>query len=119
MSERDLIAASRAVKGLVRVCAVEDVDEEDCLQVVLEDEELPSLAVYRLQGDEVYVSDDLCTHGSASLGDEGYLEGYVIECTWHEGKYDIRTGEVLSLPCEKPIKVYPVTVKDGDVFISL
>jgi p-cumate 2,3-dioxygenase ferredoxin subunit len=34
----------------------------------------------------------------ASLGDEGALDGYVIQCTWHDGKYDIRTGKVLAPP---------------------
>jgi nitrite reductase/ring-hydroxylating ferredoxin subunit len=118
-SDQDVIAVSGAELRLVKVCAVDDVDEEDCLQVELEDEALPALAVYRVGGDEVYVSDDLCSHGKASLGDEGYLEGHIIECTWHEGKFDIRTGEPVALPCEKAIKVYPVTVKDGDVFISV
>lgn len=119
MSEDDVIAVSESDLRLVRVCAVDDVDEQDCLQVVLEDENLPDVAVYRLEGDEVYVSDDLCSHGKASLGDEGYLEGHIIECTWHEGKFDIRTGEPVALPCDTPIKTYPVTVKDGDVYISI
>ena len=119
MSKTERIPATDADARFVRVCSVEDVDEEDTLQVELEDEQLPALAVYRVQGDEVYVSDDLCTHGNASLGDEGYLEGHIIECTWHEGKYDIRTGEPVALPCTQAIKVYPVSVRDGDVYISV
>lgn len=118
MIDDDVIAVSSEATRLVRVCAVDDVDEEDCIQVELEDEDLPVLAVYRVEGEEIYVSEDLCSHGKASLGDEGYLEGHIIECTWHEGKFDIRTGEAVALPCDKPIKVYPVTVKDGDVFIT-
>ncbi len=119
MSANELIASTDADSRLVRVCAVDDVDEEDALQVELEDEGLPAVAVYRVTGDEVYVSDDLCTHGKASLGDEGYLQGHIIECTWHEGKFDIRTGEPVALPCTEAIRVYPVTVKDGDVYIQV
>ena len=119
MSEDELIPTADADARLVRVCAVEDVEEEDTLQVEIEGEDLPALAVYRLEGEEVYVSDDMCTHGNASLGDEGYLEGHIIECTWHEGKYDIRTGEPVALPCTEAIKVYPVSVKDGEVYISV
>jgi p-cumate 2,3-dioxygenase ferredoxin component len=119
MSDEGLIAVSDAELRLVKVCAIDDVDMDDCLQVDVDDEALPTLAVYRLENDEMFVSDDVCSHGKASLGDEGYLEGYIIECTWHEGKFDIRTGEPTAMPCEKPIKVYPVTVKDGDVYISV
>lgn len=119
MTEENPILASDADARLVRVCAVEDVDEEDTLQVEMENEDLPALAVYRVEGDEIYVSDDHCTHGNASLGDEGYLEGHIVECTWHEGKFDIRTGEPVALPCTEPIKVYPVTVRDGEVYISV
>jgi nitrite reductase/ring-hydroxylating ferredoxin subunit len=120
MTDDDLIPAADPDARLVRVCAVEDVDEDDTLQVEMDDDALPeALAVYRLEGDEVYVSQDLCSHGNASLGDEGYLEGHIIECTWHEGKFDIRTGEPTALPCTLPIKVYPVTVKDGDIYITV
>ncbi len=119
MTDDDMKTTSAAKTRLVRVCAVEDVDEEDTLQVEVEGEELSALAVYRVQGDEIYVSDDFCTHGKASLGDEGYLEGHIIECTWHEGKFDIRTGEPVALPCTEPVKVYPVTVIDGEVYITV
>jgi len=102
---------------LLKLCAVDDVDEDDCIQVLPEG--LPPLAVYRVGADQIFVTDDTCTHGQASLGEEGYLEDYIIECTWHEGKFDIRTGEVVSMPCTEPIKTYAVTVKDGDVYISV
>lgn len=112
----DVIASSARQ---IRLCAVDDVEENEALQVETDEESLPALAVYRLEGEEIYVTDDTCTHGNASLADEGYLEGYIIECTWHEGKFDIRTGEPTALPCDKPIKTYPVTIKDGDVYISI
>lgn len=103
-------------KRLIRVCSRDDVEPGAMLQVSLEG--LPALAVYRL-GEEFYCTDDLCTHGAASLSDEGDLNGYVIECTWHEGKFDIRTGQPCSLPCTVALKTYPVVLQDEEVFIEI
>jgi p-cumate 2,3-dioxygenase ferredoxin component len=114
MSDEMIATSARTI----RICAVDEVDENDTLQVEVDEDDIPTLAVYRLEGDEIYVSEDRCSHGNASLADEGYLEGHIIECTWHEGKFDIRTGEPTAMPCDKPIKVYPVTIKDGDVYIT-
>lgn len=53
------------------------------------------------------------------MSDEGDLEGYIVECSWHEGKFDIRSGQPCSLPCTEALKTFPVTVADGDVFIEV
>ena len=109
-------SAMSDAKRLVRVCARDDVDSGAILQVSVEG--LPTLAVYRV-GDEFYCTEDLCTHGAASLSDEGDLNGYVIECTWHEGRFDIRTGQPCALPCTVPLKAYPVVLQDEEVFIEI
>ena len=75
------------------------------------------LAVFRV-GDEFYVTDDQCTHGPGSLH-EGCLSGYEIECDFHQGSFDVRTGEVIEPPCTVPLRVYPVTVRDGRVMIEV
>ena len=76
-----------------------------------------ALAVFRV-GDEFYVTNDLCTHGPGSLS-EGCLDGYEIECDFHQGCFDIRTGEVTAPPCTVPLKVYTTVVRDGRVLIEL
>ena len=52
-----------------------------------------TLAVFNVGG-EFFVTDDLCTHGPGSLS-EGYLEDDVIECNFHNGQFNVRTGEVV------------------------
>ena len=76
-----------------------------------------SLAVFNVDG-EYYVMDDLCTHGPGSLS-EGYIDGDVVECNFHNGQFNIRTGEVVSPPCMIPIKTYPTTVENGKVVIEV
>ena len=74
------------------------------------------LAVYNVDG-EYYVTDDLCTHGPGSLA-EGYIDGDVVECNFHNGQFNIKTGEVVSPPCMVPIKTYKTVVENGRVFIE-
>lgn len=76
-----------------------------------------SLAVFRVD-DEFYVTNDQCTHGPGLLH-EGCLTGYEIECDFHQGSFDIRTGEVIEPPCTIPLKVYPTFVRDGRVVIEV
>ena len=75
-----------------------------------------TLAVFNLDG-EFYVLDDNCTHGPGSLS-EGYIEGDVVECNFHNGQFNIRTGEVVLPPCMIPMKTYPTTIEDDKVFIE-
>jgi biphenyl 2,3-dioxygenase ferredoxin subunit len=75
------------------------------------------LAVFNIEG-EFYVTDDHCTHGPGSLS-EGYIEGDIVECNFHQGQFNIRTGEVVLPPCFVPVKTYPVMVKDGKVTIEV
>ena len=81
----------------------------------VEVEGFPPLAVFNLDG-EYFVCDDTCSHGQASLS-EGSIEGDRIECPWHNGQFCIRTGAALTAPAVAPVAVYPVTLKDGMIFI--
>jgi p-cumate 2,3-dioxygenase ferredoxin component len=103
-------------KGRLRVCGVGDVESNAMISVSIEG--LPRLAVYRV-GDQFFCTQDMCTHGAASLSDEGDLNGFIIECTWHDGKFDVRTGEPCALPCTEALRAFPVTVEDGEVFIEV
>jgi biphenyl 2,3-dioxygenase ferredoxin subunit len=75
-----------------------------------------TLAVFNLGG-EFHVIDDTCTHGPGSLS-EGCIIGDVVECDFHNGAFNIRTGEVVTPPCVIPIKTYR-TVLDEDGLVSI
>jgi nitrite reductase/ring-hydroxylating ferredoxin subunit len=98
----------------IELCSTDEVAPGAALRV--ETEGL-TLAVFNVSG-EFFVTDDLCTHGPGSLS-EGYLEDDVIECNFHNGQFNVRTGEVVSPPCMVPIKTYPVMVVDGKVTIEV
>jgi p-cumate 2,3-dioxygenase ferredoxin subunit len=75
------------------------------------------VAVYRVDG-AFYATDDTCSHGQASLTDEGMLLDHKIICGWHGGAFDVRTGEPLDLPCMDPIRAYAVRERDGELFLE-
>ncbi|MDQ6683803.1 MAG: Rieske 2Fe-2S domain-containing protein [Pseudomonadota bacterium] len=75
-----------------------------------------TLAVFNLDGD-FCVIDDACTHGPGSLS-EGSIEGDVVVCDFHNGGFNIRTGEVVQPPCMVPVKTYR-TIVDQDGFVSI
>ena len=75
-----------------------------------------TLAVFNVEG-EFFVLDDACTHGPGNLS-EGYVEGDIIECNFHNGQFNIKTGEVVSPPCMIPVRSYRTTVENGKVFIE-
>ncbi len=73
------------------------------------------VALFLLNG-EVFATDNQCTHGEARLC-EGFLEDYEIECPFHQGRFDIRTGAVTMAPCSQAIRTWPVRVEKGRVYL--
>jgi nitrite reductase/ring-hydroxylating ferredoxin subunit len=98
----------------IELCRTEDVAVGAALKVETED---LVLAVFNVDG-EFYVTDDACTHGPGSLS-EGYIEGDVVECNFHNGAFNIRTGEVVMPPCMIPLRTYRTVVEDGTVYIEI
>jgi len=76
------------------------------------------VAVYNVNG-VFYATDDACSHGNASLADEGTLVGDVVECGWHHGCFSVITGEALRFPALTPLRTYPVLVEEGDLLVEV
>jgi len=98
----------------VFLCQAADIAAGKVLKV--EQGEL-TVAVYNVDG-EFFVTDNACTHGPGSLS-EGDLYGDVIECNFHGGQFNVRTGEVVGPPCMVPIRTYAVTLESGKIFIDV
>ena len=97
----------------IDLCAASDVDEGSAIRVEIQG---LALAVFNLNG-AYYTIDDTCTHGPGSLS-EGCILGDMVECNFHNGAFNIRTGEVMEPPCMTPLKTYPVSVRDKQIFIK-
>ena len=97
----------------IDLCSTADVAPGGALKIEHGD---LALAVFNVGG-EFYVTDDLCTHGPGSLS-EGYIEDDVVECNFHNGQFNIKTGEVVSPPCMIPVKTYRTFVEGDRVLIE-
>lgn len=96
------------------ICAVDDFPAGERLFIELDDE---AVVIFNVAGD-FYAIADVCTHDMGPLG-EGEVEGHQVICPRHGARFDIRTGEVLTLPAVKGVASYPVRVKDGMVEIGV
>jgi nitrite reductase/ring-hydroxylating ferredoxin subunit len=95
------------------VCRIDEVPAQDVRRFELRG--LPPLAVYNVDGN-FYVTDDCCTHEKVSLAD-GTLDGDVIECPLHGGRFNFITGEVVSRPPIKKLRTYETRVEDEMVSV--
>jgi len=101
---------------LIDLCATDEVAPGEMRR--FEPAGCGPLAVYNVGGTH-YVTSDVCTHGEASLAADGTLQGHIVECGWHYGAFDVRTGAVTASPCEVALRAYPVEIRDGRVCIRI
>lgn len=96
--------------------ALADLPDGGARQVVIDG---TPVCVVRI-GDRVHAIGDVCTHQEISLS-EGEVDPdeCTIECWKHGSAFSLETGEPLSLPATRPVRVYPVTVDDGTALISV
>jgi len=70
------------------------------------------IALYNIDG-EIFATDNICTHAQAVLSD-GWLEGDVIECPLHGGRFEVKTGKGLGAPITCDLKTLAVRI-EGDM----
>lgn len=103
------------MSNLIRACSVDDIEEEAVMRFEHHDR---TFAIFHGPNGDFYATDGYCTHEKAHLW-EGIVDDYEIECPLHFGAFDYRTGDPTVAPACVKLKTYPVTVKDGSIFIDL
>jgi naphthalene 1,2-dioxygenase system ferredoxin subunit len=92
------------------VASLDDFAATDAIAVEVRGREV---AIYLVDG-SVYATANRCTHGDASLC-EGFLEGHEIECPFHQGRFDVRSGTATGAPAEVALATWPARLADGRV----
>lgn len=100
---------------MIRICAAEELPKGAVVRAEVDGTEI---ALVHADDDNFYAIRDECSHASVALS-EGELDGCTLECWLHGSRFDLRTGEPSGLPATEPVPVYPVEIRDGDVFVSL
>lgn len=98
----------------VDAIAVDDLPADDVKGVVVGGRDIAIYAV----GDDVYATDNVCTHGQARLCD-GFLDGHEIECPLHQGKFDVRNGQPTCEPVTEALRSYPVKIEGQRIFLRI
>lgn len=98
----------------VRVASINDLPDPGRQLVEIDDR----LVVLFRVGNDVFALDDVCTHDGGPLG-EGLLEGYAVACPRHGAKFDIRTGQALTMPATRPTGSHEVKLVGQDIFVRL
>lgn len=76
------------------------------------------LAVVTRVAGQLHAFGNACPHAGGALG-EGLLKGCVVKCPWHAGRWDVTTGQALTLLETAPIPVFDVRVVDDEIEIRL
>ncbi len=98
-----------------RVCRRQDIPEHRGWPVTVDG---LLIAVFDSDG-EMFAVDNICRHVGSPL-DDGFVEGGCVTCPWHGWRYDLRTGDHLTLFSRQPgLGTYPVREVDGDVWVSV
>lgn len=74
------------------------------------------LAIYNIDG-TFYATDVFCTHANARLS-EGFLDGDIVECPLHGGRFEVKTGKGLGAPVPCDLRVYEVRVSGDDIQVK-
>ena len=98
----------------VKVACVADLAEGQKQYIELQDR---LVVLFCVEG-VFYCLDDVCTHDGGPLG-EGLLAGHHIACPRHGAKFDIRTGQALTMPATEPTVAHEVKVEEEYVWVRI
>jgi len=98
----------------VRACSATNLRDESAIGVEIDD--VP-VCLVRTQG-EIFAISDICSHADVNLSD-GEVEDGTVECWLHGSRFDLRTGQPIALPANRPVPTYPVKIDGDDVLVSL
>ena len=96
----------------IKIAKVSEIPEGE-MKVVFSD-----LAVVANVEGSFYAFGNVCPHAGGPIG-EGFLDGCVVECPWHTGRWDVTTGKALTSLATADIPLFEVRVVDEDVEIRL
>jgi len=99
--------------GFVKVANTSDIPVSQMKEVQVNGQ---NICLDNIDG-KYFAINNICSHEGGPLAD-GRLEGYEVECPWHQSKFDMRNGQVKVPPAVEPQITYQVKVEGEDVLIN-
>ena len=69
-------------------------------------------------GEKFYALRDECSHEEFPLS-EGWVEDGCLFCAFHGAKFDLKSGDALSLPAYEGVQTFPVRVQNGMIEVKV
>ena len=98
----------------VEVAQVDEIEESDAKRCLIEG---TFVAVFNVEG-TFYATSDICTHAHAHLS-EGYIDGDIVECPLHQGRFHIPSGKAISAPVTENLRTYPLRVEGRKILVQI
>ena len=98
--------------GFIKVAKVSEIPDGE-MRIVFN-----NLVAVANSGGNFHAFGNVCPHAGGPIG-EGSLQGGVVECPWHAGRWDITTGKALTALATADIPLFEVRVVDEDIEIRL
>ncbi|MCX8202637.1 MAG: non-heme iron oxygenase ferredoxin subunit [Candidatus Micrarchaeota archaeon] len=79
------------------------------------------IAIYNVSG-RIYAADSECSHMKGPLCKGRILSqdgNQYVQCPWHGATFNLETGEAMSGPTRKPIRVYKIKIEKDEIFVEL
>lgn len=68
-------------------------------------------------GGEIFAAVDVCPHAHQPIS-SGWVAGATIVCGHHGARFDLRSGEPLSVTDQR-LQIRETKLSDGDVFVAI
>jgi 3-phenylpropionate/trans-cinnamate dioxygenase ferredoxin subunit len=102
------------MSDFIRVCKTSDIPDPGKATFEVDDR---FVVVFHMDGG-FYAIEDACTHDGGPLGD-GILDGFQIICPRHGARFDIRTGQALTMPAVRGTPGHQVKIEGEDVWVKV
>ena len=99
---------------LAKVAHIKDIAENTLNSFEIDGE---PVVIVKMK-DQFHAFYDVCSHMEYPLSD-GSLTGEIVTCAYHGAKFNIKTGEVLSMPAMISIRILPVKIIDEYIYVEL
>jgi Na+-transporting NADH:ubiquinone oxidoreductase subunit F len=108
-------AAKPDAEGWIEVCGAADLRPADVIRF---DQGKKTYALYRDEEGKLYATDGMCTHGNTHLSD-GLVKGKIIECSKHNGRFNLLDGSPARAPVCRGLTTYPVEQRNGRLRLNV
>ena len=100
----------------VRVASTSECEGHACVRAVTANGE--EVVLVRLE-DEIFALEDRCSHKDFPLSEGEVDHGGRLECVFHGAKFDVRSGKAVQLPAIRPVRTFPVEVRDDEIYVDV